>query len=113
MHLWLHQLPALLLLATLALEVPAAAFRQRAAQTLALPGTVAVKLKRQRREVLREQTFSWRSRTQYTTEYFGETELGSSPQRFEVTFDTGNGNLIVPSTDCVDAACRNPLFQCH
>jgi len=41
------------------------------------------------------------------SEYFGEVALGAPAQRFRVVFDTGSGNLIVPSTDCAAAACRS------
>lgn len=34
------------------------------------------------------------------SEYYGVLRVGSPPQDFEVVFDTGSGNLIVPSTTC-------------
>lgn len=39
------------------------------------------------------------------TEYFGRVALGSPPQAFDVVFDTGSGNVVVPTIKCVDQAC--------
>lgn len=39
------------------------------------------------------------------SEYYGILSVGSPPQDFEVVFDTGSGNLIIPSTSCKSDAC--------
>mmetsp|Transcript_48771 Transcript_48771/g.115913 ORF Transcript_48771/g.115913 Transcript_48771/m.115913 type:complete len:400 (-) Transcript_48771:80-1279(-) len=39
------------------------------------------------------------------SEYYGQVSVGNPPQRFMVVFDTGSGNLLLPSQDCPDEAC--------
>jgi len=37
--------------------------------------------------------------------YFGNVGVGSPVQEFQVVFDTGSGNLIVPGVECTSEAC--------
>mmetsp|Transcript_60604 Transcript_60604/g.167981 ORF Transcript_60604/g.167981 Transcript_60604/m.167981 type:complete len:440 (-) Transcript_60604:81-1400(-) len=41
------------------------------------------------------------------SEYYGQVAVGSPPQKFLVVFDTGSGNLLLPSRECADEACSN------
>jgi len=42
-----------------------------------------------------------------SSEYYGQVIVGSPPQKFMVVFDTGSGNLLLPSRECVDEACTS------
>merc|ERR1719473_444229 len=37
--------------------------------------------------------------------YYGQIEVGEPKQKFTVVFDTGSGNLMLPSNWCNDSAC--------
>lgn len=41
----------------------------------------------------------------HPSEYFGTVSIGSPAQEFRVLFDTGSGNLLLPSASCDGAAC--------
>jgi hypothetical protein len=42
----------------------------------------------------------------HKTEYWGKLDVGTPPQTFTVIFDTGSGNLILPSVNCLSSACQ-------
>eukprot|EP00930_Biecheleria_cincta_P045337 TRINITY_DN31257_c0_g1_i1.p1 TRINITY_DN31257_c0_g1~~TRINITY_DN31257_c0_g1_i1.p1 ORF type:complete len:636 (+),score=122.36 TRINITY_DN31257_c0_g1_i1:103-2010(+) len=43
----------------------------------------------------------------HKTAYWGSVKVGTPPQEFSVIFDTGSGNLILPTTSCTSAGCRS------
>jgi hypothetical protein len=47
---------------------------------------------------------SW-TRGVHATDYYGVVAVGHPPQEFQVLFDTGSGNFILPATLCDGQAC--------
>jgi len=43
----------------------------------------------------------------HKTAYYGNIEVGHPAQTITVVFDTGSGNLMIPSEACKDRACRS------
>lgn len=75
-------------------------------------GSIVVPLVRRRKLGLsqmkkRHSTGRTARRSSQASEYYGQVSVGSPPQTFLVVFDTGSGNLLLPSKECTDEACSN------
>jgi hypothetical protein len=69
-------------------------------------GSVSIPLMRQKKLGLTQIKKSGHKHGQQS-EYYGQVSVGSPPQSFTVVFDTGSGNLLLPSQECVDEACSS------
>jgi len=58
------------------------------------------------RRVLTEETSGTTLQGRKKMAYYGEVTVGAPAQRFMVVYDTGSGNLIVPSSKCQSVACK-------
>eukprot|EP00929_Paragymnodinium_shiwhaense_P026105 TRINITY_DN1558_c0_g3_i1.p1 TRINITY_DN1558_c0_g3~~TRINITY_DN1558_c0_g3_i1.p1 ORF type:complete len:643 (-),score=100.21 TRINITY_DN1558_c0_g3_i1:67-1995(-) len=47
-----------------------------------------------------------RHRRLHVTEYYGRVSFGEPAQVFDMVFDTGSGNIVLPTVKCVDEACQ-------
>jgi len=52
------------------------------------------------------QLASGKSTAVHKMAYFGEISVGTPVQKFTVVYDTGSGNLLIPSDGCQDVACK-------
>jgi len=41
------------------------------------------------------------------SEYYGSVSMGTPPQEFGVVFDTGSGNIVLPTLKCADEDCED------
>lgn len=48
----------------------------------------------------------------HVTEYYGKVSVGTPAQVFDVVFDTGSGNIVLPTIKCKDEVCiKHRRFQ--
>jgi hypothetical protein len=41
----------------------------------------------------------------HVTEYYGQVMFGEPPQAFDMVFDTGSGNIVLPTAKCHEEVC--------
>jgi len=68
-------------------------------------GSIVVPLMRRKKLGLTQVSKRASHRSSQASEYYGQVIVGSPPQAFLVVFDTGSGNLLLPSKECTDEAC--------
>jgi hypothetical protein len=82
----------------------------RSSEFLGTGRSLTIPLKRRQPNLVFSQTMaktrsSSMSKVVHASEYYGEISVGGQP--FLVVFDTGSGNLLLPSTSCSDDACTS------
>merc|ERR1719247_3691861 len=80
------------------LRRPKTALVQMSDRTTAGTGTSKLSVSRSR--------LMARMKASHASEYYGMLGVGTPAQQFLVVFDTGSGNLIIPSVDCDDESCK-------
>lgn len=82
---------------------------QQLAATSKGPGWVTIPLMRRKKLGLTQMKHNGGAHARHgqSSEYYGQVSVGSPAQKFLVVFDTGSGNLLLPSKECVDEACTS------
>mmetsp|Transcript_31054 Transcript_31054/g.92236 ORF Transcript_31054/g.92236 Transcript_31054/m.92236 type:complete len:434 (-) Transcript_31054:137-1438(-) len=79
--------------------------RHRAPSFVQTGTQTSLSLRRSRAAARRRARRKAACKAAHASEYYGKVSIGNPPQDFVVVFDTGSGNLLLPSKECTDEAC--------
>jgi hypothetical protein len=90
-----------------AAEVREAQSPSSMANSVRLERRVSLLQSRARARLRRSKRARMKCKEAHASEYYGKILIGSPAQEFMVVFDTGSGNLLLPTKHCTDEACTS------